>query len=250
MKWMKTNKKNHDFYEFKINEHMQSIEWAFKTAKAKIKNTVDSYKVRNPLQRFSNIFLGDLAKNLAKEFFINEIKDIKKVMKEYDLERKDNFIYPDKYDLKFENGATNFNIEIKSSGEKYSKNVDNLFNRRIIINKNNIHEKVEPIVFQIIFVPRDLNFFKDETLEKYKDFDFENAIKFYKEEFISQDIKPYIVGYANEKMQIEALEKQFDVKNHSYGDLKISESKAPRRFVAAMTNYLKKSHTDKISRAM
>jgi hypothetical protein len=138
---MKTNKKNHDFYKFEINEHMQSIEWAFKTAKAKIKNTVDSYKVRNPLQRFSNIFLGDLAKNLVKEFFINEIKDIKKIMKEYDLERKDNFIYPDKYDLKFENGITNFNIEIKSSGEKYSKNPENFCHFLSIPSKHILRQK-------------------------------------------------------------------------------------------------------------
>ena len=95
-----------------------------------------------------------------------------------------------------------------------------------------------------------MNFFKDETLEKYKDFDFETAIKFYKEEFIVQDIKPYVVGYANKKMQTEALEKQFDVKNHSYGDLKISESKAPKRFVVAMSNYLKKNQVNKISKAM
>ena len=51
-------------------------------------------------------------------------------------------------------------------------------------------------------------------------------------------------------MQIEALEKQFDVKNHSYGDLKISESKAPKKFIAAMTNYLKKNQVNKISKAM
>ena len=170
------------------------------------------------------------------------MKESGKYLVEYDLIRKDNFKYHDKYDLKFKDENQSFNIEVKASGEKYSKNIDNLFNRRIIINKNNVHEKVEPIVFQVIFVPSDLNFFKD--------FDFETAIKFYKEEFVSQDIKPYIVGYANEKMQIEALEKQFDVKNHSYGDLKISESKAPERFITAMSNYLKKSQVNKISRAM
>ena len=250
MKWKRTNNNEHSFYSFDMNEHNKEIDWAFKTAKAKTENTINSYKQRTPLEKFANIFLGDFAKNLVKTFLINEVKESGKYLVEYDLIRKDNFKYHDKYDLKFKDENQSFSIEVKSSGEKYSKNVDNLFNRRIIINKNNIHEKVEPIVFQIIFVPRDLNFFKDETLEKYKDFDFENAIKFYKEEFISQDIKPYIVGYANEKMQIEALEKQFDVKNHSYGDLKISESKAPKKFIAAMSNYLKKSQANKISKAM
>lgn len=250
MKWKRTKNNEHSFYDFDMNEHNKEIEWAFKTAKIKTENTINSYKQRTPLEKFANIFLGDLAKNLVKTFLTNEAKESGKYLVEYDLIRKDNFKYHDKYDLKFKDENQSFNIEVKASGEKYSKNVDNLFNRRIIINKNNVHEKVEPIVFQVIFVPNDLNFFKDETLEKYKDFDFETAIKFYKEEFISQDIKPYIVGYANEKMQIEALEKQFDVKNHSYGDLKISESKAPEKFVVAMSNYLKKSHANKVSKAM
>lgn len=250
MKWKRTKNREHSFYSFDMSELGKEIDWAFKTAKIKTENTVNSYKQRTSLEKFSNIFLGDLAKNLVKTFLTSEVKESEKYLVEYDLIRKDNFKYHDKYDLKFKDENQSFNIEVKSSGEKYSKNVDNLFNRRIIINKGNMHEKIEPIVFQVIFVPKDLNFFKDETLEKYKDFNFETAIEFYKEEFVSQDIKPYIVGYANEKMQIEALEKQFDVKNHSYGDLKISESKAPERFITAMSNYLKKSQANKISRAM
>lgn len=250
MKWKRTNNNEHSFYSFDMNEHNKEIEWAFKTAKIKTENTINSYKQRTPLEKFANIFLGDFAKNLVKTFLTNEVKESEKYLVEYDLIRKDNFKYHDKYDLKFKDENQSFNIEVKASGEKYSKNVDNLFNRRIIINKNNVHEKIEPIIFQLIFVPKDLNFFKDETLEKYKDFDFETAIKFYKDEFISQDIKTYIVGYANEKMQTKALEKQFDVKNHSYGDLKISEAKAPKRFIAAMANYLKKKQVNKISKAM
>ena len=245
MKWIKTNKKNHDFYKFETNEHMQSIEWAFKTAKAKIKNTVDSYKVRNPLQRFSNIFLGDLAKNLVKEFFINEIKDIKKVIKEYDLERKDNFIYLDKYDLKFENGITNFNIEIKSSGEKYSKNPGNFFDRRIIINKNNIHQKVEDFVFQVIFLPKNMSFFTDNNLEKYKNYDLNTALEYYKKDFIEEGIEGYLTGYADKKMQLEAMKTQFELEKRSYADLKISEAIPPKQFINEISNYLNEKQATK-----
>lgn len=212
MKWIKTNKKNHDFYEFKINEHMQSIEWAFKTAKAKIKNTVDSYKVRNPLQRFSNIFLGDLAKNLVKEFFINE---------------------------------TNFNIEIKSSGEKYSKNPENFFDRRIIINKNNIHQKVEDFVFQVIFLPKNMNFFSDNNLEKYKNYDLDTALEYYKKDFIEEGIEGYLTGYADKKMQLEAMKTQFELEKRSYADLKISEAIPPKQFINEISNYLNEKQTTK-----
>ena len=101
MKWKRTKNNEHSFYSFDMKEHNKEIDWAFKTAKIKTENTINSYKQRTPFEKFANIFLGDLAKNLVKTFLTNEVKESEKYLVEYDLIRKDNFKYHDKYDLKF-----------------------------------------------------------------------------------------------------------------------------------------------------
>ncbi len=190
MKWIKTLKLNHNFYEFSINNHCTEIEWAFQTAYFKTKNTIDTWQQRSACKRFTNIFLGDLAKNLLKSFILLHRPSFIKFIVEYDTVRNDNFLQPDEYDLKIIKGDIFYNIEIKSSGEKYTNNISKLLNdRRIIVNVNNIHQHFEDFLVQVIFVPMDLNFFKNENFD-CRDFDL--FLKEYKHNFYLQNMVAYI----------------------------------------------------------
>lgn len=250
MKWVKTNKKNHEFYQMDLIDNQKQIDWAFKTAKLKLNYTIDSYKQRSDFSRFSNIFLGDLAKNMVKKFILLESKESKNYLKEYDRIRNDNFEHSDKYDLKFEvNEKKKFNIEVKSSGEKYSKDLNRLLERKVILNKNNVHEKIEPIVFQVMFVPKDLKFFNDQS--KYEKMDFDEAIVKYKQDFLKQDIKGYIVGYANKKMQKKYINSNKTMilgKNKpDIAPLYVKDSKSPRNFIENIPVYIGNRGTDSSS---
>ena len=69
----------------------------------------------------------------------------------------DQFKHPDQFDLKVHNTE----IEIKSSIEKYNKNIDFLIkNRRIIDNKHTSHENHSNIIVQVFFVPKNLDIAK------------------------------------------------------------------------------------------
>ena len=68
MKYTEMENVDFQFYEINVNEHLTDLEWAKYTAYSKIKHTIDTWQKRTDEKRFTNIFLGDLAKNLFKTF--------------------------------------------------------------------------------------------------------------------------------------------------------------------------------------
>jgi hypothetical protein len=137
----------------KLNEN--DLNWALETAFKKNHYTFDTWKKRSYNQRFMNVFIGDLAKNVVKRNIKHSVNSISPYLMEYDKERNDDFKKNDEYDLKIQfqgkNSKEKFNysIEVKSSFEKYeNQNLNNIKNKRnIIINKNNSHEKYSDFIF-------------------------------------------------------------------------------------------------------
>ncbi|WP_144581924.1 hypothetical protein [Campylobacter coli] len=238
MEWIDTSKKNHQFVKFIVNNHKKELEWAVKTASLKVNNTVDSWQQRTIYKRFTNIFLGDLAKNIFKTFLITENTNLKEKLIEYDEIRTDNFENKDEFDLRIYKNDKNdeyCNFEVKSSGEKYSTNYNDLLKRNIIVNYGNIHQHLECAVIQIIFVPNNLSFFKNEN---YFDENLDTFIKAYLQDFTNANVLAYIVGYANKEMQEKALNERFEVENvkansklREYGRLSIENSLSIRDFL-------------------
>lgn len=92
-------------------------------------------------------------------------------------------------------------------------------------------------------MPKNMNFFTDNNLEKYKNYDLDTALECYKKDFIEEGIKGYLTGYADKKMQLEAMKTQFELEKRSYTDLKISEAIPPKQFINEISNYLNKKQT-------
>ncbi len=154
---------SHEFEKIKNKEsYLIALDWAIETAKLKLDNTVDTWqKDRHPNAKIIDILSGDLAKNIVK-LYINCNIDINVI--EYDAIRTDDFLNRDEFDLKINKNE----IEVKSSLEKYSRDIDVICNKRnIIINLHRSHMSSSKYVFQVFFVPKNLGDFKEiETLNK------------------------------------------------------------------------------------
>ncbi len=198
--------------EFNRDLRKEEINWSYKTAIKKTKNTRDSWKNRSDIQRFLDIFLGDLAKNLV----IFKLKEIypKIEIIEYDKIRKDDFKNPDLYDFKI----NNLDIEIKSSIEKYTKDISIMKKtRNIIFNKNNEHEKISDFVFQVFFLPDDLKFLKSISDGKFNNYNLEEFVKEKMKEVLKLEV--YIAGFVN-KHEINKEKEIYIVENKSINDKK------------------------------
>lgn len=190
----------------------KEVDWAYMTAIRKLDNTNDSWKKRSKIQRFMDIFVGDLAKNLVVSELFKLYPKIN--IEEYDKIREDNFINSDLFDIKI-NG---FEIEIKSSVEKYTKNINAIKNaRNIIFNKNNIHEKLNDFIFQVFFIPNDLSFFKKVSDGDYNELELNVFLKNNMNSFLNIEI--YIAGFVN-KNDVLNKNETFKIENMSNGDKK------------------------------
>lgn len=227
----------------------EDVYWASHTAYLKTKNTYDSWQKRTDFQRFINIFFGDLAKNLIKEniilslnkeFDIEDQNNLNNFLIEYDLIRQDGFLKPDKFDLLFNNNKTKLEIEVKSSIEKYIQTfdrIDDLNNRRIIVNVGNEHEHFSDVVIQVIFMSQRNQL--DKLNERFKNYRFNNEnIDNYLSNLLKIDFKSLFVGYINKKQQLQERDNLFQVKsgvtnnlNRNYIDFKIKDSKSPKEFI-------------------
>lgn len=115
MQFVQTRMQNHPFFMLNVNQHISEVEWALRTAYLKTNNTIDTWQNRSQCKRFTNLFLGDLAKNLFKTFIINQRPQYENFIVEYDLIRSDEFRNRDEFDLKIVNNGRECNIEVKSS---------------------------------------------------------------------------------------------------------------------------------------
>ncbi len=206
------------------------INWAKSTALKKANHTADTWQGRSPHKRFENIFLGDLAKNIVKKYLLQEIAGVSPFLIEYDQIRTDDFINRDMFDLKIEKDATSIELEIKSSGEKTISDPSSLnSSRRLIVNQPGPHYHLSDACIQVMFVPANMQFFKNEitasqlSLEKYSEG--------YIQDFAAASVIAYIMGFADLQMQKNALANLFSVNNsgaganrRSYADLILSNT--------------------------
>lgn len=206
------------------------VNWAKTTALKKANHTADTWQGRSPHKRFENIFLGDLAKNIVKKYLLQEIAGIAPFLLEYDQIRTDDFRNRDMFDLMIKNEAASIELEIKSSGEKTLSDPSSLnSSRRLIINQPGPHYHLSDACIQVMFVPANMQFFKNEitasqlSLDKYSET--------YIQEFSAASVSAHIMGFADLQMQKNALAKIFSVNNNgaganrrSYADLMLSNT--------------------------
>ena len=151
----KINILNSYFYKCDNKLIKDEINWAYITAKNKFNFTKDFWP-RGCLTRFFDFFFGDLAKNIVKVFLLSQNPNLKII--EYDQVRIDNFEKPDEYDLKI----GDFEIEVKSSLEKYTDKLETMLNeRRIIIGLYKPNEPIPDYRVQVFFIPMKLDNYWD-----------------------------------------------------------------------------------------
>lgn len=201
---------NRTFILYNFEQDDACVKWANETATNKVLNTVDTWQRRSKVQRYTDIMLGDLAKNIVKKYLLFLNPELEAKLIEYDRIRTDKFKNRDLFDLKIGNRV----IEVKSSAEKYTKNLTQILNgRRIIINVGNVHEHDTDFIIQVFFVPNDLTFFKGiENINPNQD--LEIFSKKFCDDLI-KNTKPYICGWADKDMQLKAKQELFSVENNS-----------------------------------
>ena len=112
----------------------------------KIDNTINTWQKRNKIQILSDFLIGDLAKLCYKKFLIDNNLNVT----DFDSVRQDNFKNHDRFDLSYSNN----NIEVKSSLEKYTCDLEMIVNkRRIIDNKYSTHINKANVILQVFFCP-------------------------------------------------------------------------------------------------
>jgi hypothetical protein len=189
----------------------EEINFAYITSDAKSKknNTANTWQSgRSEFKKFTDLFPGDLAKNIVR--YAAKLNNIDFI--DYDKIRTDNFQYSDKFDLSISNKF----IEVKSSIEKYNNALTTLIDsRRFIVYPN---KPISDLIFQVYYVFDNSSgkaFFSD--MENLKDDEFKNKYQISsKTEFVRNFIKyspiGCIMGFITKEM---ALEKQKEIFNYS-----------------------------------
>jgi len=219
--------------KYNANDLSQEIEWARTTAYKKANHTADTWQGRSAYKRFENIFLGDLAKNIVKRYLLESFPEVGPYLVEYDKSRTDDFKNRDLFDLMIKKGSTSIEIEVKSSGEKSISSPSALHtSRRLIVNQPGPHYHLSDICVQVMFVPGNMSFFKNENVSS--SLPIEQYSSQYARDFIAAAVDGYIMGFANLEQQKKALESFFSVNNsgasanrRSYADLILSNTCQP-----------------------
>lgn len=162
------------------------INICFKSAILKTHNTYNSWKKRNKNEIFYNLIVGDVAKKIIGTYLKqNGITCI-----DYDEIRNDNFKLPDHFDLKY----NNIQIEVKSSIEKYTLDLNTLLNnRRIINNHHHNHINKSEVIIQVFFMPSKLNMIKHLDIILNSEFSKESTRGI--ANFVFNHLQPLVVGY-------------------------------------------------------
>ncbi|MCB9196571.1 MAG: hypothetical protein H6598_10130 [Flavobacteriales bacterium] len=219
-------------YVYKVDSSEQRVKcakWAYKTAIAKANYTADTWQKRpNKYAKFVDIYYGDYAKNLLKLFILSNNPELTVI--EYDKVRTDDFKNHDLYDLMICDST----IEVKSSLEKYTSDLNRIYNeRRIIINVNSPHESLSDFVVQVFFVPSDLKHYEsiEDDNKKNPDInDDEVVVKCQNEaKYSLNQTSVYIMGWINKQQEINAIT---EAKNNSGFDVSNQQSNAKKRTYA------------------
>lgn len=203
-----------DIIKIALETIPDEIDFAYLTSDAKSKknNTANTWQSgRSEFKKFTDLFPGDLAKNIVRHAAkLNNIDFI-----DYDKIRTDNFQYSDKFDLSISNKF----IEVKSSVEKYNNALTTLIDsRRFIVYPN---RPISDLIFQVYYVFDNSigkAFFTD--MEKLQDNDFKSKYQINsKKEFVSNFIKyspnGCIMGFITKEMALEKQKEIFKYSNNS-----------------------------------
>ncbi|MCF7559410.1 hypothetical protein L3X39_02085 [Sabulilitoribacter multivorans] len=205
-----------DIIKIKILDIANEVNFAFITSykKSNKENTANTWQPkRSPFKKFTDLFPGDLAKNIVR--FLLEQKNL--IIQDYDKIRTDNFRFNDKFDLKFNNKE----IEVKSSIEKYSNDIQNLIvNRRYIVYPN---RNISDLIFQVFYIFENQNgkeFFNDMEQLDEKSFISKYSLsskKVFVQKFVEFSPCAYVMGFITKSM---ALQKKNDVFVYSNDSIK------------------------------
>jgi len=197
----------------------EEIDFAYHTAYQKSinRNTANTWqKNRSAFRKFTDLFAGDLAKNLVRYW----AKQQNILLTDYDQIRTDNFNKPDEFDLRYKDKI----IEVKSSIEKHTSVVENLIQKRRII----IYSQKEfaAIIIQVFYVfenEEGKSFFSDTELLNDANFKEKHQI-FTRQDFVSSFIKhapkAFLMGFLTKEM---AQDKKNEV--FKYGNKEIEGDK-------------------------
>lgn len=238
-------------YVYKVDSSEQRVkcaEWAYKTAIAKANYTADTWQKRpNKYAKFVDIYYGDYAKNLLKLFILSNNSE--STVTEYDEVRTDDFKYHDLYDLMICDST----IEVKSSLEKYTSDLNRIYNgRRIIINVNSPHENLSDFVVQVFFVPSDLKHYESIEDDNKKNPDINDDEVVFKcqteTKYSLNQTSVYIMGWINKQQEINAIteakknsgfdvsNQQSNAKNRTYANVLIKDSNSMDEFIKTVGN--------------
>ena len=194
----------------------EEIDFAYNTAykKSKNRNTANTWqKNRSAFRKFTDLFAGDLAKNLVRHW----AKQQSIILTDYDQVRTDLFTKPDEFDLRYQDKI----IEVKSSIEKHTCVIEKLIEKRRFI----IYPKKEftDIIVQVFYVfnnDEGKKFFTD--MESFSDDDFKEKHQiFTRQSFVSAFIKyapkALLMGFVTKEMAEEKKNQLF-----KYGNEQIS----------------------------
>ena len=205
---------------------------ATETALKKLRNTADTWQNRHPNAKVMDLLFGDYAKNIVKQYLYLIMPDIDII--EYDQIRTDDFVNRDLFDLKVGNDE----IEVKSSLEKYSRNLNTINNdRNIIINRHYSHISNAKYIFQVFYIPNNLSsFISMEAInlinsQEFNSEIFENHIK----DFSLSKMDVFICGWIRNNNSAQG---SFGVSNsntganyRTYARMPIRDSHNPEEFV-------------------
>jgi len=232
-----------DIVRINLIDYPDELRFAFTTAKLKAdkRNTQDTWQLdRSSFRKFTDLFPGDLAKNLVRRFF-----DSKAIMLiDYDKIRTDNFEQHDLFDLKH----NELRIEVKSSIEKRTNSIDFIVEkRRIIIYAN---KPLSDITIQVFFLFKDercKSFLND--MEKLAEGPFKEKYHIQDEtdftrQFVACSPEAFIMGYVTKESAAARMKDIFTYANskdqndhrRNYVDLFIRNSNPISSLVTALTS--------------
>lgn len=201
-----------DIIKINLVEYRDELNFAFKTAKLKANkdNTQNTWQSeRSSFRKFTDLFPGDLAKNVVRRFF--DAKSITLI--DYDKIRTDNFEQHDLFDLKHNELV----IEVKSSVEKTSNFLNDIIKkRRIIIYPN---KRLSEIIIQVFYLFKDdscKSFLND--MEKLAEDLFKEKYHIHDEtdftrKFVACSPEAFIMGYVTKEVATTRMKNIFTYTN-------------------------------------
>lgn len=216
-----------------ISVHKICLESARNTSLKKLINTIDTWQTRHPNAKVLDLLFGDYAKNVVKQYILFKNANIKII--EYDQIKSDIFVNRDLFDLKIGEDE----IEVKSSLEKYTRDLPTINTKRnIIVNRHSSHVSEARYIFQVFYIPKDLKSFiamEEINAEKSRRFNkdlFEEHLKIFSLDHMDVYICGWIINDKKAKDSFGVSNSKTGAKFRSYASMPINESQNPETFLS------------------